>query len=118
MFFPLGLELHFYALEDGKLVDSSDEQFDDFCDTVLEQLHRLEDVTTYLTDVDISASLTERRMSIYMRIEADTRDDAAKLFLTNARCALHAAEGATPNWPSFEPKQQMNDTPVLDLASA
>jgi hypothetical protein len=83
--------------------DDSDEAFDGFSDRVLDELVKLEMVDTGIVGPDITASLTDRSMSILLGITATTLEDARRLFMANVRCALHAAECGTADWPSYEP---------------
>lgn len=81
--------------------DHTDDAFDRFTDRVLNALSDLEDVDAGLIDPDITASITERTLSIHMGVEADSRRDALRLFAANVRTALHAAGCGTPGWPEF-----------------
>lgn len=83
--------------------DDSDEAFDAFSDRVMDELVKLELVDTGIVDPDITASLANRTMSILLGIEASSPVDAGRLFLANVRCALHAAECNTADWPNYEP---------------
>lgn len=99
--------------------DDSDEAFDEFSDRVMDELVKLETVDTGIVDPTITASLAGRTMSILMGITATTPEDARRLFLANARCALHAAECNTADWPNYEPAE--GDFPPIrkaDLADA
>ncbi|MBG0828572.1 hypothetical protein HS041_12410 [Planomonospora sp. ID67723] len=89
----------------------TDDAFDAFSDRVLDELIKLQmsgDVGI-VGDPDITASLTERTMSILLGIEASTLQDADRLFMANVRCALHAAGCHTAGWPNYEPAE--NDFP-------
>lgn len=84
--------------------DDSDEAFDAFTDRIMDELVKLEAFEdTGIVDPDLTASLTNRTVSILMGIEASTPKDAVKLYLANVRCALHAAECNTAGWPNYEP---------------
>ena len=83
--------------------DDSDEAFDAFSDRVMDELIKLQTVDPGITDPDITASLTERTMSILLGVDAASPNDAVRLFLANVRCALHAAECNTADWPNYEP---------------
>ena len=84
--------------------DDTDEAFDAFTDRVVDELLKLEAFKdTGIVGPDITASLASRSMSILMGIEASTRKDARSLYLANVRCALHAAECNTADWPNYEP---------------
>jgi hypothetical protein len=64
----------------------------------------------------MTAAITRRRATIDMRIEADTLNDAARLFLANVRTALHAAGCGTPAWPPYKPLSQTPDVREIDHA--
>ena len=86
--------------------DDSDEAFDAFTDRIMDELVKLEAFQdTGIIDPDLTASLVERRASVLLGIEASTRQDATRLFLANVRCALHAAECNTADWPHYEPAE-------------
>ena len=78
---------------------STDEKFEAFADRVLAALADLESADPGLSDPDITASLTRREISISMRVEADTIDDARRIFAANVRTALHVAGSRTADWP-------------------
>lgn len=98
----LAIDLHFVCTHP----DDSDEAFDAFSDRVLDELIKLQAVDDGIIDPDITASLVQRTMSIGLGIEAATAKDAGRLFLANVRCALHAAECNTADWPNYEPADE------------
>ena len=69
----------------------------------MESLGDLEDIDPGITGADLTATITGRRASIDMNVEADSLNDGIRLFLANARTALHAAGCGTPNWPAYKP---------------
>lgn len=77
----------------------TDGTFDEFTTRVLDELCKLEDADAGIIDPDITASLTNRELSVYMGVEADSRRDALRLFSANVRAALHAAGCGTAGWP-------------------
>lgn len=92
---------------------ATDQQFEEFLGRVMDELCELEDVDSGITEPDLTASLRDRMISVNMGIEADTRPDAARLYLANVRTALHAAGCGTPDWPTFEPVTQRPDVRPL-----
>jgi hypothetical protein len=64
------------------------------------------------------AAITRRRASVDMGIEADSLNDAIRLFLANMRTALHAAGCGTPNWPVYRPTTQTPNVREVDHADA
>lgn len=98
--------------------DSSTDDFDDFTTRVMDALCDLEEVDTGISDPDITASLTNLALSVYMRVEADSERDAMRLFTANVRTALHAAGCWTANWPMFRPPDELPTPRQVDLAGA
>lgn len=90
--------------------DNSTDHFDVFTDRFMDALCDLEDVDPDITDPDITASLTDLTISVYMGVKADTQRDAERLFTSNVRTALHAAGCYTPDWP-FQPVSKELPTP-------
>ena len=88
----------------------TDGNFEAFLDAVMDALVDLEDVDEGITGADLTATITRRRASVDMAIDADTFNDAIRLFLANTRTALHAAGCGTPNWPVYKP---LSNTPAV-----
>jgi hypothetical protein len=70
----------------------------DHVDSVVEELHNLDEQNRSLLDVGVGLDASVREVEIDMTVEADTPEDAAKLALALTRCAIHAAGGGTPGW--------------------
>nr|WP_221442460.1 hypothetical protein [Nocardiopsis algeriensis] len=87
---------------------ATDEDFDDFVDRFLDELDNLVESDPGIVDPDVAGSLAQRTITVTMGVEAGTVEDGARLFFANVRCALHAAESATPNWPTFAPSTPMS----------
>lgn len=79
--------------------DTTDDAFDEFTTRVMDELCKLEDVDSGIIDPDITASLADRTLSVYMGVDADSLRDALRLCSANVRTALHAAGCGTPGWP-------------------
>lgn len=90
---------------------STDDEFDDFTDRLMDRLDELDCV-----DPDLTGSLVERTAVITMGVEADDEQDAMWRFLGVLRTALHAAECNTAEWPKFVVLEQT--TQDVDLATA
>jgi hypothetical protein len=100
MVFYLTADMEFRCTDPARDTDGN---FEAFLDAVMESLADLEDVDKGITGGDVTATITRRRAAIDMGIEADSLKDAMRLFLANARTALHAAGCGTPNWPVYKP---------------
>jgi hypothetical protein len=98
--------------------DNSADNFDDFTTRVMDALCDLEEADTGISDPDITASLTNLALSVYMSVEADSERDAMRLFTANVRTALHAAGCWTANWPTFRPQDELPAPRQVDLAGA
>jgi hypothetical protein len=110
-----GQSMRFYLTADMEfactdMARDTDGNFEAFLDAVMEALVELEDVDKGITGADLTATITRRRASVDMAIDADTFDDAIRLYLANTRTALHAAGGGTPNWPIYKP---LSTTPAV-----
>lgn len=81
----------------------TDEIFDVFTDAVADAVYSLDNIDPLIIDPDIAAVITNRSISILMGIEADSPDDAVKLFAVNVRSVLHKAGCRTAGWPTFKP---------------
>lgn len=96
---------------------ATDDDFDAFSDRVMDALCDLEEIDEGIFNPDMTGRLTERWLSVSLGIEADSADDAVRLFLANVRTALHAAGCSTPGWPTaFRPKEWNPATRPLELA--
>ena len=80
---------------------NTDENFDAFTDELADQLEALAEVDPGIIDPDLTVRVADRWASPLMGIEADTPDDAVRLFSANLRAALHATGAATADWPTF-----------------
>jgi hypothetical protein len=100
MMFYLTADMEFACTDPARDTDGN---FEAFLDAVTESLADLEDVDPGIRGADLTAAIAKRRAAVDMGIEADTIDDAFRLFLANSRAALHAAGCGTPNWPVYRP---------------
>lgn len=73
---------------------TSDEDFDDFLDSVMDELDEIG-----RHDVDLTASLTNRTAVFVGVAKNEDFDDVAQL-MTDLRTALHVAKCNTADWPS------------------
>ena len=91
----------YFAMDLEFATDSPDTvaDFDEFTTRVQDALCGLEEADEGIVDPDISASLAQRRLSVLMGVQADSRNDARRLFAANVRAALHAAGCGTQGWP-------------------
>lgn len=111
----LAADLNFVCTDPDQ---DTDEGFDAFTDAVADELCNLAEVDKGIIDPDLTVVLTERWVSVLMGIEADTFDDAIRLFSANVRAALHAAGCGTPDWPVFKPTTQAPPVREADFADA
>lgn len=111
----LEIELEFEARIPSK---DTDENFDDFTTHVMDALCDLEEVDSGITDSDITVRIVDRSMHVMIGIEADTRDDAGRLFLANIRTALHATGCHTAGWPAYEPPNDLPSPRETSLAGS
>jgi hypothetical protein len=97
--------------------DSTDEDFGRHIDAVMVEF---ENVADY--DMTIGAILTERTADFSAIVPAEAKDEAKLRFLTDLRCALHAAGTHTPNWPTgrkaVEPLFEVSEQHVSELQPA
>jgi hypothetical protein len=100
MKFYLTAEMEFACTDAARDTDGN---FEAFLDAVLDALADLEDVDDGITGADLTATITRRRAVIDMAVDADTLNDAIRLFMANTRTVLHAAGCGTPNWPIYKP---------------
>jgi hypothetical protein len=107
MTFYLTADMEFSCTDPARDTDGN---FEAFLDAVMEALADLEDVDKGISGADLTATITRRRAGIDMCIEADSLNDAIRLFLANTRTALHAAGCGTPNWPVYKP---LTPTPAV-----
>lgn len=96
----------------------TDGNFEEFLDAVMEALADLEDVDDGIVGADLTAAIAHRRASIDMGIEADSLNDAVRLFLANTRTALHVAGCYTANWPTYRPTTPVPSVREIDHAGA
>lgn len=96
----------------------TDGNFEAFLDAVMEELANLEDLDEGISGADLTATITKRRATVDMSIEADSLNDAFRLFLANTRTALHAAGCGTANWPVYKPLNQTPSVREIDHADA
>jgi hypothetical protein len=113
MRFYLTADMEFACTDPARDTDGN---FEAFLDAVLEALADLEDVDDGITAADLGATITRRRAVIDMGIDADSLNDAIRLFLANTRTALHAAGCGTPNWPTYKPLVQTPAVREMDRA--
>jgi len=99
-------------------VRDTDGSFEAFLDGVMEALADLEDIDEGIAGADVTATIRRRRASIDMAVEADSLNDAIRLFLANTRTALHAAGCGTPNWPVYRPTTSTPSVCEVDHADA
>jgi hypothetical protein len=100
MKFYLTADMEFRCTDPARDTDGN---FEAFLEAVMEALADLEDIDSGITGADVTGTITRRRAAIDMGTEADTWNDAVRLFLANSRTALHAAGCGTPNWPIYKP---------------
>jgi hypothetical protein len=86
--------------------DNTDEAFDAFADAVQEQLDLSAQLDEGFIDPDLTVGIRDRWVEFLIGIEADTLNDAIRLFQANLRTALHAAGCGTPDRPAFKPTTQ------------
>lgn len=98
MIHTLVIDLHFVCIDDA----DSDQAFEAFADRVFNELVKLQEVDPGIIDPDLTAQISKRMISLMVGIDASTLRDATRLFLDNVRCALHAADCVTAEWPSYE----------------
>jgi hypothetical protein len=78
-------------------------------DEVLEKLEGLEAV-----DPDYAASLVRGEIEFTGFVEAEGPGDASQKFAVLVRTAIHAAQGGTPGWPSFNDTSAQASTTDTD----
>jgi hypothetical protein len=115
MMFYLTADLEFRCTDPARDTDGG---FEAFLDGVTEALADLEDVDKGITATDLTATITRRRASVDMGMEADSLNDAIRLYLANTRAALHAAGCITANWPVYKPITSTPAVHEVDHASA
>lgn len=97
--------------------EATDEDFDAFVDRVVDELDNLQECDPGIIDPDVVGSLTERSLSILMGINADSLNDATRLFSASLRAALHAAECQTSRWPRFFPTEDQPQVRHVDATA-
>jgi hypothetical protein len=75
---------------------ADEEAFNRFLDAVQDELLELGSVT----DPTLSASLTNRTISIMLTVDADSPESLVATAMGAIRTAFHAAGAATPDWPA------------------
>jgi hypothetical protein len=113
MVFYLTADMEFGCTDPSRDTDGN---FEAFLDAVRDALADLEDVDKGISGSDMTATVTRRRASVDMGIEADSLNDAIRLYLANTRTALHAAGCGTPNWPEYKPLTPTPDVRQVDHA--
>jgi hypothetical protein len=113
--FYLTADLEFACSDPARDTDAN---FEAFLDAMADALADLEDVDPGITNADLTGTIVKRRAAVDMGIEADSLDDACRLFLANSRAALHAAGCGTPNWPVYKPTVAMPEVREIDHADA
>lgn len=73
-----------------------EDAFNRFLDAVQDELLKLDSVS----DPTVSASLTNRTISILLTVDADSPESLVAVAMGAIRTAFHAAGAATPNWPT------------------
>lgn len=111
--FYLTADLEFACTDPARDTDSN---FEAFLDAIMEALADLEDVDAGIKGADITATISRRRAAIDMGIEADSLNDAIRLYLANTRTVLHAAGCQTANWPVYKPLSQSPTVREVDRA--
>jgi hypothetical protein len=66
---------------------------------VMEELVRLG-----VEDPMLSGSLSTRDVEVSLVVDAPSPEEAVPMAMGTVRAAIHAAEGATPGWPVFDPQ--------------
>ena len=111
--FYLTADMEFACTDPARDIDGN---FEAFLDAVMEAVADLEDVDPGITSCDMTATITKRRATVDMGIEADTLSDAGRLFMANVRTALHAAGCGTPAWPPYRPLSHNPNVREIDHA--
>jgi hypothetical protein len=111
--FYLTADMEFACTDPARDTDGN---FEAFLDAVMEALADLEDVDHGISSSDMTATITLRRAAIDMGVEADTLNDAMRLFLANVRTVLHAAGCGTQLWPAYKPLNQTPNVHEVDHA--
>jgi hypothetical protein len=87
---------------EGVVLGTSDtDQLDAHLDQVMEELLRLG-----AADPSINATLATGAVEVSIAVDAPTFEKAAETGLATLRTAVHAAGGATPDWPTELPPQR------------
>jgi hypothetical protein len=115
MMFYLTADMEFACTDAARDTDGN---FEAFLDAVREALADLEEIDDGISGCDMTATITRRRAAVDMGIQADTLNDAFRLFLANVRTVLHAAGCGTPNWPVYRPLTQAPNVRQIDHADA
>jgi hypothetical protein len=67
-------------------------------DALADALYELDAADPALTDTDLTASLTDRRVTASMVIDAGDPAEAATKAMCTVRAAIHAIGDGTPGW--------------------
>jgi hypothetical protein len=70
----------------------------DRLDDILDARYEMDGVR----DVDYGAALARGEVEFTGYVDTDSLDDAARRSSTAVRAAIHAAEGTTAGWPTFD----------------
>lgn len=81
--------------------DADDDDFGRFLNLTAAEYEKIGD-----GDLQIAASLTGRSAEFTVIIPGSSQDAALAKFLVELRIALHAADCATPDWPTFAVRDQ------------
>jgi hypothetical protein len=82
---------------EGTIRASSDEDVESHLDQVMTELLELQ-----AEDPSIDVALDERRVSLAVAVEASNPLEAIDRASSFIRAAIHAAGGATPDWPTAD----------------
>lgn len=115
MLFYLTADLEFACTDPARDTDGN---FEGFLDAVMEALADLEDVDDGIQGADITATIKRRRAALDIGIEADSLNDAFRLYLANTRTVLHAAGCGTANWPVYKALSQSPTVREVENADA
>lgn len=97
---------------------NTDDAFEAFADAVQDEFDTLAEIDPGIIDPDLTVGIRDRWISFLIGIDADTLDDAIRLFLANLRTALHAAGCGTADWPAFRPTTERPEVRRAELADA
>jgi hypothetical protein len=101
-----------YEVSIGFHVHTDGDGLDVHLDQVMDELELLD-----VTDPDFSGSLARGEVEITVIVEAEGAVEATALASAAIRSAIHAAQGATPDWPAFS-DHVVQATPVEELVAS